>query len=479
MEPLTTIDFNQHVIVRLPSKNYKIVELKPNTSISLGKFGAFEVNDIIGYPFGLTFEIFYDNEDSTAVEKTDSKSKNKIPIGKVRLLSQEVEDESNDKDDSHSEPPLSTKEKSVSVELSNINSSATNQNLVNMGSKAQELTIGEIEQMKQESLSSKEIIDKIIKSHKSFHNKTVYSQEKYLNRKKQKFAKYFTVEYLSSSNLLQFLIDKGDIQRILDMSQESMGMLLNLGNIQPNGNYLCMDETGGLLVYFLMERMFGGDNESKSKGKIVVIHENEHANLDLLKFANYSEKFIKEHVHTISLLDFFEPPTLEEIQERFTPLPKEEARALKGGKKNSYYRRLRWYNTQLQVMDLTGKFLYDGLVVATTLHLPTVVPKLAEKVHGSRPIVCYGQFKETLLELAHTLYSDLRFLAPSILEVRCRPYQSIRGKLHPLMTMKGGGGYLMWCHKVIPAPEPISEATVEVESTSAAIGEHDAKKQKV
>ena len=296
-----------------------------------------------------------------------------------------------------------------------------------MGSKAQELTVEEIEKMKQESLSSKEIIDKIIKSHKSFHNKTVYSQEKYVNRKKQKFAKYFTVEYLSSSNLLQFLIDKGDIQRVLDMSQESMGMLLNLAN---------------------------------------------------MKFANYSEKFIKEHVHTISLLDFFEPPTLQEIQSRFTPLPKEEARALKGGKKNSYYRKLRWYNTQLQILELTGEFLYDGLVMATTLHLPTLVPKLAEKIHGSRPIVCYGQFKETLLELAHTLYSDLRFLAPSILETRCRPYQSIRGKLHPLMTMKGGGGYLMWCHRVIPAPEPVSENATAADS-SEKLAEHGAKKQKI
>ncbi|CAI4050122.1 tRNA 1-methyladenosine methyltransferase subunit GCD10 SKDI_14G2610 [Saccharomyces kudriavzevii IFO 1802] len=478
MDTLTTIAFDQHVIVRLPSKNHKIVELKPNTSISLGKFGAFEVNDIIGYPFGLTFEIYYDNEEVSADEKKDSKPKNKIPIGKVRLLSQGVNDENNDKEDCLSETTLSIKEKSVSVELSSIDSSATNQNLVNMGSKAQELTIEEIEKMKQESLSSKEIIDKIIKSHKSFHNKTVYSQEKYLNRKKQKFAKYFTVEYLSSSNLLQFLIDKGDIQRVLDMSQESMGMLLNLANIQSGGSYLCMDETGGLLVYFLLERMFGGDNESKSKGKVVVIHENEHANLDLLKFANYSEKFIKEHVHTISLLDFFEPPTLDEIQERFTPLPKEEARALKGGKKNSYYRRLRWYNTQLQILELTGTFLYDGLVVATTLHLPSVVPKLAERVHGSRPIVCYGQFKETLLELAHTLYSDLRFLAPSILETRCRPYQSVRGKLHPLMTMKGGGGYLIWCHRVIPAPEPTLEGTAVVETSNATI-EHDIKKQKI
>ena len=168
MNALTTIDFNQHVIVRLPSKNYKIVELKPNTSVSLGKFGAFEVNDIIGYPFGLTFEIYYDGEEVSSDENRDSKPKNKIPIGKVRLLSQEIKDVNNDKDDGQSEPPLSIKEKSVSLELSSIDSSATNQNLVNMGSKAQELTVEEIEKMKQESLSSKEIIDKIIKSHKSF-----------------------------------------------------------------------------------------------------------------------------------------------------------------------------------------------------------------------------------------------------------------------------------------------------------------------
>ena len=80
--------------------------------------------------------------------------------------------------------------------------------------------------------------------------------------------------------------------------------------------------------------------------------------------------------------------------------------------------------------------------------------------------------------LAHTLYSDLRFLAPSILETRCRPYQSIRGKLHPLMTMKGGGGYLMWCHRVIPAPEPVSENATAADS-SEKLAEHGAKKQKI
>ena len=58
MDPLTQLAFNQHVILKLPSGNWKIVELKPNASISLGKFGAFNVDDIIGYPLGTTFEIY-------------------------------------------------------------------------------------------------------------------------------------------------------------------------------------------------------------------------------------------------------------------------------------------------------------------------------------------------------------------------------------------------------------------------------------
>lgn len=311
----------------------------------------------------------------------------------------------------------------------------------------------------------------------SFHQKTVYSQEKYLKRKKQKFAKFFTVEYMSSSGLLQYLLDKGDVVRALDLSEESMGMILNLANIRSNGTYLCVDETGGLLVYALLERMFGGENDSKATGKIVVVHENEHANLDLLKFSNYSEDFIQEHVKTVSILDYFEPPSLEEVEEAFTPLSEEQLKSMKSNRKGAYFRRLKWYNNQLEIIDWATKQEYDGLVVSSTLHLPSLIPRLGERVHGSRPIVCYSQFKETVLELSHTLYNDLRYLAPTIVETRCRPFQTIRGRLHPLMTMRGGGGYMMWCHKVIPVDQSDEKLQPRVEQDTKS-AESDAKKQK-
>lgn len=485
MDPLKHITYYNHVLVRLPSNNLKVCELKPNSDVSLGKFGAFKVNDIIGYPFGTTFEIHYDNateasapdagpSGDAAQEGTSSKgarNKFKIPVGRLSVI------ESRLTANAAATGLGSEEEGTPQPELQLVGNSDSNKNLINIGSSIQKLSSEEIEQLKQQSVSSNEIISKMIEAHGSFHQKTVYSQEKYLKRKKQKFAKFFTVEYMSSSGLLQYLIDKGDVLRAMDLSEESMGMILNLANIRSNGTYLCVDETGGLLVYALLERMFGGENYSAAQGEIVVVHENEHPNLDLLKFSNYTEEFIQQHVKTVSILDYFEPPVTEEVKEAFTPLTDEQLKSLKSNKKGAYYRRLKWYNTQLEIIEWATKQQYDGLVVASTLHLPTFVPKLGERVHGSRPIVCYSQFKETVLELSHTLYNDLRYLAPTIVETRCRPFQTIRGRLHPVMTMRGGGGYMMWCHKVIPVGA--ADAALQPRPEEAPQGaEAESKKQK-
>ena len=475
MHPQKQICWNQHVLITLPSEKSKIAELRPDGTISLGKFGAFHVNDVVGFPLGTKFEIFYDEEtnqwNEMQKQKNEGKEKNRIPVGKVRVLTQgrdNLSDDDDDDDNSNNEP----EENKLSSDALNVTafttaSSESNRNLIDRGNDVQKLSAEDIEQLKQKSVTSQEIISQMIKSHGSFDKKTVFSQEKYLQRKQRKFDKIFTINYLSGSALLQYLIDKNDIQRIMDISEESIGMVLNLANVRSNGTYLCMDETGGLLVYFIMERMFGNGTKyvDPNKGKIVVLHENEHVNLDLLKFSNYSEDFINKHIITISLLDFFEPLTREEIESRFTPLPKEEVYELKASKKNSYYRKLKWQKTQLELLKYINDVQYDGLILGTTLHLPDLVKRLGDHIHGSRPIVCYSQFKEVLLELSHSLYNDLRFLAPTILETRCRPYQTIRGKLHPVMTMRGGGGYIMACTKVIPIEPSIVKASKLVTPT--------------
>jgi Gcd10p family len=68
-----TVQPCKNFIVRLPSENYKVIDLKPNSyypvhnrltsrSINLGKFGSFYSDQLIGKPFGPSWEILPNKE---------------------------------------------------------------------------------------------------------------------------------------------------------------------------------------------------------------------------------------------------------------------------------------------------------------------------------------------------------------------------------------------------------------------------------
>jgi len=50
----------QQTLLRLPSGVMKQVTLEPGKMISIGKFGTFKADEIIGRPFGHTYEILAD-----------------------------------------------------------------------------------------------------------------------------------------------------------------------------------------------------------------------------------------------------------------------------------------------------------------------------------------------------------------------------------------------------------------------------------
>lgn len=54
---LERIPAGQPLLLRLPSGVHKQVTLKAGTTVSLGKYGCFRASDLIGLPFGHTFEI--------------------------------------------------------------------------------------------------------------------------------------------------------------------------------------------------------------------------------------------------------------------------------------------------------------------------------------------------------------------------------------------------------------------------------------
>lgn len=438
----TVIQFGLHCLIRLPSNGLKIAEIKEGSSVNLGKFGVFDLEGIVGYPFGQTFEVL----DGRKVRPVRSTTYGNVDTSEPV---EEAEETPEPEESENATPvPETLSEKIDYLKRLDIKSSETNRELVDIGNATQGLSMEEIETLKKTSKGAnvgEAIIDKLIKSHVNFNMKTKHSQEKYLKRKQQKFLRRFTVEYLGSSQLLQYYLEK-DSSKVLDMSEETLGLLLSLGNIQSGGRYLVIDETGGVVVSGLLERMRGS-------GEIVLVHENEHANLSALEHSNIPQNVQHKMIKTLNLLQFFEPET-EKVE--WNDLSEEELKEMKSNKKAHYHRRRQnAIDTNAAIENATrGKF--DGLIVASTLFPPTLLNRLVEKVGGSRPIVVYSQFKELLVDTQLGFMNDLRILAPTIHESKARPYQTIPGRLHPMMSMRGGGGYLLSALRVFPIEQGVT-----------------------
>lgn len=397
MEPLN-IQPNQSILVRLPSQNIKVVKVEPGSIISLGKFGSFKADDIIGDPFGFTYEIGADME--------------------LSLVDVSIEC---DEDDQMGAEQTMTGHKITATGL-------------------QQLTSEEIEALKSQGVSGAEIIARVTEGHTAFEHKTEYSKEKYLKRKKQKFLQQFTPYAIGSTELIDIYLDK-DPTRIYNISPETLALALSMGNIRPGGNYLVADETPGVLVAAMLERIGG-------EGSITVVHENEHPNLDCLKYLSVSDEDRERLIKTINWLELFHPEETEPIR----PKTPEELESLKPAHRRQYFRAQQREKTHKWILDRAQNEGFDALMVMTQLDLPSLIPRLLQFVSGSRPIVLYSEFKEVLVETTLALQKNNRVLAPTIMETRVRKYQTLPGRIHPLMSSRGYGGYLLSALRVHPNP---------------------------
>lgn len=398
------IEAGSYVLLRLPSGNNKVVKLENGQVINLGKFGTFRAECILGDPFGFTYEVLPDQ----SVSKVDQPEY----IEHDDLLGSEQ-----------------------TMEGDQIDA---------MGLQA--LTTEEIERLKKEGLSGEQIIQKVQSGHAAFEHKTEYSKEKYMKRKKKKFLQQFTPEAIGPIELVEYYVEK-DASKVLNMSPETLSLLLNMANISPGGHYLILDETPGVIVGAVLSRM--GD-----QGSVTVIHENEHPNLDALRFLGLERSSL---IRTLSLLDFLHPEETPKFEERSS----EELSPLKPVQRGQYFRNLKRENDRKWVIEKSrSEEGYDGLIIASTLDLQTLVPELLPALGGSCQMAVYSEYKEPLVSLTLKLKKDLRVLGPTITETRLRKYQTLPGRIHPDMSMRGYGGYFLNALRVFPDENVSAKGTV-------------------
>lgn len=414
-----------HVLLRLPSGVPKIVRVSADTTISLGKFGTFPSNALLHRPYNLTFDIL-DNNAGLRIVPVEEVTRDILGGGIVA----DTADESHYDLTYGSESPRSDGEEVMRTNRLTIDTPLS-----------QSLSWQEIEELKKNgngNNSGKDIIQKLLANHSAIDQKTPFSLQKYTLRKASKFLRRFSVHRLSVQALTDYLPTQKEPYKFLELRNHHLGMMLSLANVVYGGRYLVVDETGGLLVAALAERLgvlhseqeetketendSGADEPehkkrrveppSATRNTITLVHANEQPNLSLLTNFNYDANTpppthpLYTHLKTLTWLQLLAPDEDLTMVAPPTQTP-EELAALKPGKRSAYYRKLRrWQKVSTTVND-AREGSYDAVIIAAHMSVPGVLKALVPLVKGSGQIVVYTPAMEQATEIAD-LYSSAR-----------------------------------------------------------------------
>jgi tRNA (adenine-N(1)-)-methyltransferase non-catalytic subunit len=421
--------------------------------VSLGKYGNFPSNQIIDRPFYLTYEILDKPLDDGHILRV-------VPA--TELHAEALISEGSGEADGVPED--------LELGYEDDLPRRTNRETLDEPS-SQKLTLEEIEELKKQSVGAgKEIISRLLESHSAIDQKTAFSLAKYKIRKERKYLRRFTVLPMDVNFLTHYMLEEKDPARIMELRDELVGLIGCWGNVhrggdhhlddtisKPNGRYLVVDDTGGLLVAAMAERMgilhpFHPEEEEEqeeeeqeeqkddqyqttsgaqqaTEGKslprrkqgmtasantITLIHPYAQPNLSILNYFGYDQNAssndkhpLHTHLKTLSWLQLLEPQE-DHIYAEVPPTEDQQTLdSYKPSKRGNYYRKRGRYERVRSVVDETRAGGFDGLIVATQMDPPSVLQHAVPLLAGGAQVVVYSPAIEPLVHLAD-LYSTAR-----------------------------------------------------------------------
>ncbi|KAF3918835.1 hypothetical protein ABW20_dc0101194 [Dactylellina cionopaga] len=284
---MEVIQPNDEVLIQLPSETVKLVKIVPDSIIGLGKFGSFPANSLLGRPYYLTWNILdgenfglepvsiaelnseklathtadapANSSQKPAQKTSDSSTASGIDSPGLVLadtaIGVQVGDDGEDDDDialdaGMLEQELEKEQKLWEREMK------TNRDIRD-DQTAQSMTWQEIEKLKKSggSGSGKEIIARLMQSHAYLDKKTAFSLAKYTKRKTNKYLKRIRVIPADVPNFTSYLITEREPLKMLEIRDEAMGLMMSWADVRWGGRYIVVDDTGGLVVAAVAERM--------------------------------------------------------------------------------------------------------------------------------------------------------------------------------------------------------------------------------
>ena len=319
----------------------------------------------------------------------------------------------------------------------------TNQTIFDMNN-SQKLSHEEILALRD---SGKSVITELIQNSATFDQKNSFSKIKYIQRKQKKFARWIRVLPINSRTLCTHFIER-EPHKIMDLRLDTLGQILNLANVQYGGKYLVMDDTKGMLLGSIIERVAPTNYEQKSQ--ILLVHEEDQYHGHVLQMFNFTKEQMSV-LHEIHVRDCL-PEVLEATP--WVPAHSDQEK-LKLYAEKIEARRLNFVEKQERRMAARKSYdekNFTSIILAVdpgAYYVESLIDTWYPFLQPGGSLVIYSSSKESLNPAFYdSLVSD-RVTDVFFTESFLRPYQTAEGRMHPMMNCNGHGGFILKMIKTI------------------------------
>ena len=272
---------------------------------------------------------------------------------------------------------------------------------------AQKLTDEEILNLKETIENKDELIKTLIENNSSMEKRTIFSQEKIIKKKVQKYKHLI---HLCPTNLFNIIetFFLTDIKTINFLRMDSIATMLLNSNFQPNQNTLILEETSNILTQAFALR-------TNFKSKIIQLFKDKISNKYLNIFnLSFRQKGLISQVNIDCFLN-----------------------------ENNF-----WY----KIYNNKYKESFSNLVIC--LKNDNEISKyfliLFDYLKFSGNFIIFAKDKEILLSIDKNLYENKLSIDNKIIETITREYQILELRTHPMMNNKGYSGYILTGYKCAP-----------------------------
>ncbi|KAJ7341553.1 hypothetical protein JRQ81_005792 [Phrynocephalus forsythii] len=414
---------------------------------------------------------------------------------------------------------LQPKKRGEEVPTETKEAGADNRNIVDDG-KSQKLTHDDIKALKDKGIKGQEIVQQLIENSTTFRDKTEFSQDKYINKKKKKYEAVITI-VKPSTRILSTMYYAREPGKINYLRYDTLAQMLTWGNVRAGNKMIVMETCAGLVLGAVMERMGGyghvvhmypGGGPVRTATSCFGFPESFFQTLyefplskvnsvlsgtfSLTTLPSEPEESMAVTEGSSGSADVKQPSVQgadvecsaelategdqPDEQEMMDVPPEGEAldnHEAKGTTAEKQQKQEKRRKKLIEAAALLKDKDADGLIIASRFHPAPLLLSLLEFVAPSRPFVVFCQYKEPLLECYSKLREKGGVVNLKLSEAWLRHYQVLPDRSHPKLMMSGGGGYLLTgitvINEEIKTGDPTQQKAGEPTSKKRKLQEHD------